>query len=122
MGTIAVAALVLGSVTSEAVRAERRLQLQDAVSRILAESLDLREAAYKIIQVLCSRAGWDLGAVWRVDRTRNEITYVELWQTPSIAASGFEAMTRELRFAPGDRLARPSLAHRQSGLDCRYNF
>jgi PAS domain S-box-containing protein len=104
MGTVAIAALVLAAVTSEAIRAEQRLQVQEAVSRILAESFDLREAAYKIIQVLCSRAGWDLGAVWQVDRTGNEIACVELWQKPSIAAARFEAVTRELRFAPGTGL------------------
>ena len=121
-GTVAIAALVLASVTSEAIRAEQRLQVQEAVSRILAESFDLREAAYKIIQVLCSRAGWDLGAVWQVDRTRNEIACVELWQKPSIAAAQFEADDPGTQIRSRNRFAGSSLAQRKTGMDHRYGL
>lgn len=104
MGTIAVAALVLASATTEAKRAEQRLQVQAGVSRILSESSDLQEAAHKIIQVLCTGAGWDLGAIWRVDRTRNEMACVEVWRTPSILAPQFETSTRTLRCSAGEGL------------------
>ncbi|HXU79507.1 MAG TPA: MASE1 domain-containing protein, partial [Methylomirabilota bacterium] len=45
MGTITLTALVLAVVVSERSRAEQRLQLQDAVSRALAEAGSVREAA-----------------------------------------------------------------------------
>ncbi|HSK29970.1 MAG TPA: MASE1 domain-containing protein, partial [Candidatus Limnocylindria bacterium] len=104
MGTIALASLVLAAVISEGHRAEQRLQVQESVGRTLAESFDLREAARAIVEVLCARSGWDLGAVWRVDRTRKEIACVELWRTPSFLAPQFEAATRQASFSPGEDL------------------
>ena len=76
MGTIAIAALVLAAVISEGRRAEHLLEVQDAVSRILAESPALKEAASKIVQVLCQRSGCDLGAVWSMDPASNELRHV----------------------------------------------
>ena len=98
MGTIAIAALVLAAVISEGRRAEHLLEVQDAVSRILAESPALKEAAAKIVQVLCERSGCDLGAVWSMDRASGELRCFEVWHAPSIQASQFEAVTREGRF------------------------
>ena len=98
MGTIAIAALVLAAVISEGRRAEHLLEVQDAVSRILAESPALKEAAAKIVQVLCERSGCDLGAVWSMDRASDELRCFEVWHPPSIQASQFEAVTREGRF------------------------
>jgi signal transduction histidine kinase/CheY-like chemotaxis protein len=98
MGTIAIAALVLAAVISEGRRAEHLLEVQDAVSRILAESPALKEAAAKIVQVLCERSGCDLGAVWNMDRASDELRCIEVWHPPSIQASQFEAVTREGRF------------------------
>jgi two-component system cell cycle sensor histidine kinase/response regulator CckA len=96
-----VTALVLAAVVSEQKRAEQRLQVQDAISRILAESPVLKEAASKIVQVLCERAGWEVGAVWNVDRAAHELVCVEVWHPPWIKAPNFEAITRQKRFAPG---------------------
>ena len=104
MGTIAIAALVLASVISEGRRAEWRLEVQDAVSRILAESPSLKEAVSKVVQVLCERAGWDLGAIWNIDRARDELRHVEVWHMPSVHAPQFVAVTREERFSRGTDL------------------
>jgi PAS domain S-box-containing protein len=104
MGTIAITALVLASVISEGRRAEWRLEVQDAVSRILAESPALKEAVSKIVQVLCERAGWDLGAVWNMDRAGNELRYFEVWHMPSVHVPQFMAATREGRFGRGTGL------------------
>jgi PAS domain S-box-containing protein len=101
MGTIAIAALVLASVVSEGRRAEQRLQVQDAISRILAESPSLKEAASQIIRVLCDRAGWDWGALWNIDRGANELCCVEAWHVPSLQMPHFEADTKFRRFTPG---------------------
>ena len=104
MGTMAIAALVLASVISEGKRAEQRLQVQDAISRILAESPALKEAAALIIQVLCERAGWDWGAIWNVDRETNELCCVEVWHMPFTQVPRFEAETIQRRFPPGTGL------------------
>ncbi len=104
MGTIAIAALVLASVISEASRAEQRLQVQEAVSRILAESPALKEAASEVIQVLCERAGWDLGAIWNIDQGTDQLHSVEVWHRPAVEAPQFEAVTKDGKFASGEGL------------------
>ena len=86
---------------TERKRAEQRLQLQSAASRILAESPTLREAAPKIVQALCELAGWDIGAIWEVDRTANELICVEVRHPPSIDVPEFKNTSRQRRFAPG---------------------
>jgi PAS domain S-box-containing protein len=104
MGTIALAALMLAAANSERQRAEQRLEVQDAVSRILVESPALKEAAPRVVQVLCERAGWDLGAVWNIDPVTNELRHVDVWQTPSAQAPRFMAATKEGRFVRGTGL------------------
>ena len=101
MGTVAIAALVLASVVSEGKRAEQRLQVQDAISRILAESPALKEAAPRILWVLCERAGWDWGTLWSIDQAANDLRCVEVWHIPSLQTPQFEADTKQRRFTPG---------------------
>src|SRR5262245_20387457 len=101
MGTIAAATLVLASVISESKRAQQRLEIQEAVSRVLAESPTLKEAVPQIVQVLCERARWDWGALWNLDRSANELCCIEVWHMPAVQAPQFEAATKAHRFAPG---------------------
>ncbi|HEX2226787.1 MAG TPA: PAS domain S-box protein [Candidatus Binatia bacterium] len=101
MATLALATLVLAAVTTESIRAERRLQVQDAVARIMAESPDLSVAGPKVLQVLCERAGWSTGTLWEVDRDAGKLVCVEVWHLPGINVAQFEAVTRERSFAPG---------------------
>jgi PAS domain S-box-containing protein len=98
---MAVASLVLASVISEGKRAEQRLQVQSAVSRILAESPSLKDAAPQIVRVLCERAGWDFGAIWNIDRATHELYCVEVWHMPSIQVPQFETITKQRRFSCG---------------------
>jgi len=95
MGTVAIATLVLASVLSEARRAEQRLEVQGSISRILAESSSIKEAAPQIVQFLCERAGWNLGAVWIMDRATTELQYVDVWHMPAAAATQFESVTQQ---------------------------
>ena len=100
-GTLAMAALVLAAVISERMRAEQRIEIQEAVSRILADSPNLEEAGSKILRVLCERAKWSAGAIWNVDRTANELVCAEVWYAASAPAPVFAAESRQRRFASG---------------------
>ena len=100
-GTIATSALVLASVIAERIRAEQRLEVQEAVSRILAESPHLKEGGRRILQVLCERGNWSTGAIWRVDHAADALVCVEFWHLPSVAVAKFEAVSRQLTFARG---------------------
>jgi PAS domain S-box-containing protein len=86
---------------TERKRAEPRLEVQYAVSRVLAESPTLPDATPRIIQAICEHAGWDTGAIWEVDRGGNCLRCVEFWHRHSVAIQAFEAETRRRTFAPG---------------------
>ena len=100
-GTIAMAALVLASVITERVRAEQRLEIQEGVSRVLADSPDPKDAGRRILEVLGERAKWSTGAIWHVDDTADALVCVEFWHSPSVDVPRFEAVSRQQRFARG---------------------
>ncbi|HEX5607692.1 MAG TPA: MASE1 domain-containing protein [Candidatus Binatia bacterium] len=104
MSTLEIAALVLASVLCEAKRAEQRLEVQESISRVLAESPAVKEAAPLIIEVLCRRAGWDIGAVWIMDRSASELQYVDVWHVPGLEAPEFERVTIHGRIKRGTGL------------------
>jgi C4-dicarboxylate-specific signal transduction histidine kinase len=45
--------------------------------------------------------GWDVGALWRVDREAEALRCVELWHKASIEVPEFERVSREFIFVPG---------------------
>jgi PAS domain S-box-containing protein len=45
--------------------------------------------------------GWDVGALWRVDREAAALRCVELWHKASIEVPEFERVSREFTFVPG---------------------
>ncbi len=82
-------------------RAERRLAAQHAATRILAESGTLREAAPRLLQVICEGLGWDVGALWTVDPAADVLRCVELWHAPENPVTTFAHATRQARFGVG---------------------
>ena len=99
--TIATVALILAAVVGERTRAERRLEIQEALSRILADSPGLDDAGCEVLQVLCERGDWNTGAIWQVERSENELVCIDLWNIRGAATPLFEEETRRRRFAPG---------------------
>jgi PAS domain S-box-containing protein len=85
-------------------RAERRLQTQYAVTRALAESERLRDAAPKILQAVCESLGWELGALWRIDREEDALRCVEVWHVPELAVAEFEDVSKRQSFSKGTGL------------------
>ncbi len=101
IGTLTTTTLILAAVISERKRAEQRLQVQDAVRAVLVEARTLVEATPKILQALCTMAGWEVGAIWSISRESRELACLAMWNDPSVRIPQFEGMTRQLRFAPG---------------------
>ncbi len=89
---------------TERKRAEQYLAAQHAATRALAESATLDIAAPKILQAVCERLGWEIGALWRVDPDANALRCVEFWRTPASAAVEFEAKSLERTLARGTGL------------------
>ncbi|GAC1446804.1 MAG: hypothetical protein NVSMB56_08980 [Pyrinomonadaceae bacterium] len=77
---------------------ERRLAMQYAVTRVLAEATTLAEATPQILQAVCENLEWKLSALWFVDNVADNICCVEIWHDPSVIADEFIAVTRQSRY------------------------
>jgi PAS domain S-box-containing protein len=86
---------------TERKRAEERLRVQHTVALILAEAVTIEEATPRILRAMGECLGWDVGALWRVDRKAEALRCVELWHKASIEAPEFERISRESTFVPG---------------------
>jgi PAS domain S-box-containing protein len=75
-------------------RAELRLNAQYAVTRILAGAATLGEATPKIVEAICTSVGWEMGAIWRVDRSAGTIHCLDVWHVPGAQVADFERATR----------------------------
>jgi PAS domain S-box-containing protein len=82
-------------------RAEERLAVQYAIASILSEAATLEEAGPRILQSICDCLGWDLGALWQVDRQADVLRCVEIWHQPEVHVAEFEAISRQLIFTRG---------------------
>lgn len=100
-GVITVTALVLAAVVAERERFQWRLEVKDTISRILTESIGLDEASFKILRALCELADCEMGVLWQVDRADDKLFCSGTWQSASLKAPEFEAMTRQIRLVPG---------------------
>ncbi len=90
---------------TEQRRVERRLQAKYAVTRALAEAPTAAGAAARVLQVVCECLGWDLGALWVVDRGAWVLRCTETWHAPGQDLADFLALCR--RIAPGHGVALP---------------
>src|SRR5687768_14366880 len=86
---------------AERARAEQLLGTEHATVRILADTATLAEAAPRILQVICQRLDWDMGAIWRVDQLAGALKCVEVWHVPAVEAPEFATATRQVTFQRG---------------------
>jgi PAS domain S-box-containing protein len=82
-------------------RAEQRLGVQYATSRVLAEAATLNQATPEILQAICESLDWELGELWTVNPNTQRLEYVQSWGTPSAKASEFEADSPGMTFKSG---------------------
>lgn len=91
-----------GTVTqTRPVGVQLQLQLQYAVTRVLAESATLGEATPRLLQTICEQAEWDLGELWLVDRGTNVIRCIAHWSRLAGKFTEFEQSAESWVFAPG---------------------
>jgi len=86
---------------TEQKRAERQLRAQYAVVEALANSSTIEGAASWVLRSVAEALHWQVGVMWLVDKTANELRCVDCWCAPEIDATQFEQETRQGRFAPG---------------------
>jgi PAS domain S-box-containing protein len=82
-------------------RAEQRLKMQHGVTRALAESATLNDAAGKILQSICGNLEWEVGTMWYVDQHQQVLRCSEVWHMPSVEIPEFELSCRHLTLGRG---------------------
>jgi PAS domain S-box-containing protein len=86
---------------TDRVRDAQRVAAQHSVTRILAESATLIDAAPEILRTICQGMTWDMGLLWCVDPDAGLLRFVESWHVPTIAPAEFEAVSRGRTFPTG---------------------
>jgi PAS domain S-box-containing protein len=82
-------------------RLEQRRSARLALTQILGEAATLQEAAPRILQAVCEGLGWDVGAVWTVDRQAGVLRCVASWHLPSVRGEELAAICPRHTFPPG---------------------
>lgn len=71
-------------------QAEKRSTAQYSVTRALAQSESVQEAASRIIESICVNIGWAVGAMWLLDESTKTLRFVQMWHNGTINMEGFE--------------------------------
>jgi PAS domain S-box-containing protein len=74
---------------------------QYAAAKALAESASLSDATPRILRAICESLGWAHGSLWQVAGDAGVLACVETWHAPGLDLRSFDAVSREMRFAPG---------------------
>src|SRR5271157_335666 len=82
-------------------RRRQRVASEHDVSRVLAESRSIAEAALQLIEAIAGNLGWEAGDLWQIDREAKVLRCVEFWRAPSFACPEFEAVSRRITFKSG---------------------
>ena len=64
-------------------------QILYETARVLAEAPTLVDAAPRMLRAVCEGLGWQYGALWEVDRARNVLQCVGMWQPASLSFDEF---------------------------------
>jgi PAS domain S-box-containing protein len=87
---------------AERRQAERRQNAQYAVTRALAESSSLSEAAPLILQAIGENLTWTLGELWQVDSSTQQLQAVANWHT--LGANTADSVDLQTTFSHGTGL------------------
>lgn len=87
--------------SSERKWARQRLELEYAVTRLLAGSRTLGEAVHNVLQTVCETLDWNRGELWNVDRPTQTLECVETWHAASPFEDALDRVTRRVTLAGG---------------------
>jgi two-component system cell cycle sensor histidine kinase/response regulator CckA len=94
--------LVVSRDVTARTRAELRRDAQYAVTRVLAESHTVAQAADAVLRVVGETLIWELGLLWRADG--DTLRCVTQWQADDLATREVEALSRTIVLHRGERL------------------
>jgi diguanylate cyclase (GGDEF)-like protein/PAS domain S-box-containing protein len=101
MAVAAATGLLLGAVISEREASARRRHAEHLVTQALADVADTNDATRQILQIVCEHLDWDVGLVWRVNRSADLLECLDVWSRPPARHQEFEAISHGRTFAPG---------------------
>lgn len=81
--------------------ATRRLAMQYAVNRVLAEAASLNEVAPMLLEAMGQSLEWDYGGLWVIDAHQGVLRCVQTWHASTVEVARFEAISRQTTFAVG---------------------
>jgi PAS domain S-box-containing protein len=82
-------------------RAERRLAAGYAITRVLAEAESLNAASPLLLMSVCEGLGWEVGALWRLDKIADVLRCVQFWHRPGLTFPKFENASRTITYKRG---------------------
>ncbi|HEY0847839.1 MAG TPA: EAL domain-containing protein [Noviherbaspirillum sp.] len=85
-------------------RAEQRLAVQFAATRVLAGAASFQDAARNLLQVICNEFGWDVGELWEADSEADRLRLVMSWESADISAGDFVEAGRQKILSQRDGL------------------
>ena len=85
-------------------RSGRRLSAEYAVTRVLAESANIKEATHSVLRVVGETLDWEIGMFWGLEPQDNVLRFIDLWHAPNVEATEFIQDSRGRTFARGEGL------------------
>src|SRR5262249_10560451 len=85
---------------TQRVQIERRMAMEHAVTRVLADAKDLRDATERTLRAVCEAIDWACGAYWMLDEATQTLKSAETWGTDASGVQDFLAATRSLTSLP----------------------
>jgi diguanylate cyclase (GGDEF)-like protein/PAS domain S-box-containing protein len=86
-------------------RARLELTVHFAITRVLAESATLAQATPRLLEAICRTLRWQLGEIWRVDRSDGVLRLVDAWSIDGLGVPEFALASSEATFPPGEGLS-----------------
>ena len=95
---------ILEREVAERQRTEGLLSVQYTLTRLLATSSTLREAAPEILRIVGESNGWDLGELWEIDEREQFLRCVDLWHASSFLPTASLQARRRAELRPEEEL------------------
>ena len=88
----------------ERQRTEQLLSLQYVITRLLAASNTLQEAAPTLLRIVGEDQGWQLGELWQVNEGESQLECVEIWHADQYRAEDYVKVRRAMKLGPDSGL------------------
>lgn len=85
--------------------AERRLAIGYVITRVLADSPSIFQAAPRLLEGIGETLGWEMGVLWQLAPSGKHLICSAIWKAESLRAPDFFPITRDARPGPGSGLA-----------------